>query len=115
MGVGALEGLCDALQKLHARNWRHGDLKPENILCFDDARTRPGVLVIADVGLLRVQSVDTNLKRTDTDYDGHMVLLSSSRQRFPKITPIRCLVDGRYHPRNHYLHFLRSGGGSKTA
>jgi serine/threonine protein kinase len=61
-----LEGLCDALQKLHARNWRHGDLKPENILCFEDARTKPGVLVIADVGLLRVQSVHTHLRDAPT-------------------------------------------------
>ena len=54
-----IEGLCDALEKFHAKNWRHGDLKPENILCFagehnsasmEDAEC---VLVIGDVGLAK--------------------------------------------------------------
>ncbi|KAF8847386.1 HET-domain-containing protein [Acephala macrosclerotiorum] len=65
-----LDGLCDALYQLHYRNWRHGDLKPENLLCFKDSKSSRDILVIADVGLLKVHSIltpnRTNPTRTMT-------------------------------------------------
>ncbi|KAF8847385.1 hypothetical protein BDZ45DRAFT_754949 [Acephala macrosclerotiorum] len=58
-----IEGLCDALEKLHAKEWWHGDLKPENILCFRDGASSQNLLVMADVGFAKAHGVLTAHRR----------------------------------------------------
>ncbi len=58
-------GLSDAIWSLHQRNCRHGDLKPDNILIFANPSSEIR-LVIADVGLAKVHSQATRMRKDHT-------------------------------------------------
>ncbi|KAF5490912.1 Cyclin-dependent kinase-like 4 [Colletotrichum fructicola] len=58
-----LYGLCDATEALHQENCRHTDLKPQNILLFHEGKS-PGTLRIADVGLAKIHTDQTEQRQT---------------------------------------------------
>ncbi|KAM7185615.1 hypothetical protein V8F33_012293 [Rhypophila sp. PSN 637] len=73
--VKQILGLATALNAAHnpesGPKFRHGDLKPENILWFDSKdRTSIGTLKIADWGLAKEHTIETELRsnNTSTDY-----------------------------------------------
>lgn len=59
-------GLCGATKTLHDINCRHTDLKPENILLFKESEPL-GVLRIADVGLAKTHTVNTQQRKSATN------------------------------------------------
>ncbi|RSL79790.1 hypothetical protein CEP52_017481 [Fusarium oligoseptatum] len=61
--INQMVGLCDGLRLLHNKQIRHGDLKPDNILCFMSGNNSPHqrTLVLADVGLAKVEECESNL------------------------------------------------------
>jgi serine/threonine protein kinase len=80
-------GITSALQALHRENCRHGDLKPDNILKFKNDQGKD-VLVIADLGVSRVHTLATDLRRDPTktkattpSYQGPEVLQYGTIQR----------------------------------
>jgi serine/threonine protein kinase len=59
-GIGRDVGLVSAtLQAPHDENryGRHGDLKPDNILLYDSPKYANGILVVADMGLSKLNSI----------------------------------------------------------
>lgn len=67
-----LQGLADALVKMHSKNYRHGDMKPENILrvksCerYGSSELDIGTLKICDMGLSKSHTMATRLRDVAT-------------------------------------------------
>lgn len=59
--LNQMRGLAEALKVLHNKDYRHGDLKLENILRFIEGEGY-GTLLIADVGLAKFYSVETQVR-----------------------------------------------------
>ncbi|OAL01047.1 kinase-like protein [Phaeosphaeriaceae sp. SRC1lsM3a] len=59
---------------------RHGDLKPENILLYDSPDDAGGILVVADLGLAKINSI---LSRSQADANAHFT---------PRYKPPECNI-----------------------
>lgn len=68
-----LQGLADALEKMHSLNYRHGDMKPDNILRVKtSAKHGPrkvdvGTLKICDMGLSKQHITETRMRAIATN------------------------------------------------
>jgi serine/threonine protein kinase len=73
---------ADALLSADPKYGRHGDIKPENILLYDSPVDDKGILVVADLGLAKLNSI---LSKTQTN---------SRTACTPRYKPPECDIQG---------------------